>query len=185
MSFLINYSPVKRTFDISLSCIGLFLSVPLWILFSFAIWVEGGRPIFYIQVRVGKDNRLFEAIKFRTMGYKKKYSRLSGLLRTTALDELPQLINIIKGQMSFVGPRPLIPQEIQMTKGFNLRSTVPPGLTGLAQVLASKDAPISEKFNYDISYIKNQNIGLDILLILKSFKISLTRKWDVINNGLK
>ena len=79
----------------------------------------------------------------------------------------------------------MISREIQISEEFELRSTVLPGLTGLAQVSASKDAPVLEKFNYDILYIKNQNIALDILLILKSFGNSLNGKWDIINSGLK
>lgn len=185
MNLSIKYSIIKRASDISLSYIGLFFSLPFWVLLSFVIWLEDGRPIFYIQERVGKDNRLFKAIKFRTMHYGKGNSRLACLLRKTALDELPQVINIIKGEMSFVGPRPLIPQEIKMCDELNLRLSVLPGLTGLAQIFAAKDAPVLKKFNYDIFYIKKQNIVLDILLILKSFSISLSRKWDNIRNGSK
>lgn len=170
---------LKRAFDIFLSFLGLFFSLPLWILFSFAIYLKDGRPIFYLQERIGKDSKIFKAIKFRTLGYREESSVLAKFLRTTALDELPQLINILKGEMSFVGPRPLIPQELQMYKELNLRATVRPGLTGMAQVLAFKDAPVLEKFKYDIWYIKNQNIALDISLILKSFWLSLRKRWDV------
>jgi lipopolysaccharide/colanic/teichoic acid biosynthesis glycosyltransferase len=176
---------LKRPFDFSLALIGLTLIFPIWSLIVFLVWLEGDRPIFYVQERVGKNGALFKTVKFRTMGYRKKSSILAKFLRTTALDELPQLINIIKGQMSFVGPRPLIPQELQISEEFKLRSAVLPGLTGLAQVLVAKDAPVLEKLNYDIVYIKNQNIALDILLILRSFGISLNRKWDTLNNGLK
>jgi lipopolysaccharide/colanic/teichoic acid biosynthesis glycosyltransferase len=112
------------------------------------------------------------------MGYKKQNSRLAKLLRTTALDELPQLINIIKGQMSFVGPRPLIPEEIPQDEIISFRLKVRPGLTGIAQILVSKEAPIFKKAEYDLWYIKNQSIGLDISLIFKSFWYSITRRWD-------
>jgi len=176
---------LKRPFDFSLALIGLTLTFPIWSLIVLLVWLEGGRSIFYVQERVGRNSVLFKAIKFRTMGYRKNMSRLAKFLRATALDELPQLINIIKGEMSFVGPRPLIPQEIRVNEEFKLRSAVLPGLTGSAQVLVAKDAPVLEKLNYDIAYIKKQNIALDILLILKSFGISLNRKWDIINNGLK
>jgi len=175
---------LKRPFDFSLALIGLTLTFPIWSLIIFLIWLENGRPVFYIQERVGLESRIFKMMKFRTMGYRKKSSRLAKFLRTTALDEFPQLMNIIKGQMSFVGPRPLIPQEIQINEEFKLRSAVLPGLTGLAQVLVAKDAPVLEKLNYDILYIKNKNIVLDTLLILKSFGISLNRKWDTLNNFL-
>ena len=185
MKHLTAYQAIKRLFDICLSYIGIFVFSPLAVLSSFAVWLEDGRPIFYIQERVGKGGRLFKAIKFRTMDYKKQGSRLPLLLRTTALDEFPQLINIIKGQMSFVGPRPLVPQEIQRGREFDLRSAVPPGLTGLAQILARKDAPALEKFKYDIIYIENKNLFLDISLILRSFWISLARRWDIVNKALK
>lgn len=169
---------LKRLFDISLSSLGFFFFLPLWVLLSFAIWMEDGRPIFYLQGRVGKDNKTFKTVKFRTLGYKKKDSKLSKLLRTTALDELPQLINIFKGEMSFVGPRPLIPEEVQAYKELVLRSSVRPGLTGVAQVLVSKDASVLEKFKHDLWYINNRNFFLDISLILKSFWVSLRKKWD-------
>jgi len=182
---MLNTRVLKRSLDFFLALIGLTLAFPIWLLIILLIWLENGRPIFYIQERVGKDSKLFKAIKFRTMNYRRGNSRLASLLRKTALDELPQLINIIKGDMSFVGPRPLIPKEMKMCNELNLRLSVLPGLTGLAQILAAKDAPVLKKFNYDIFYIKNQNIALDILLILKSVGISLNRKWDIINSGLK
>lgn len=170
----------KRIFDLFLSCVGLFFLFPLWIIFSFAIWLEDGLPVFYIQERVGKNASIFGAIKFRTMYSKKKDSAIAKFLRTTALDESPQLINIIKGQMSFVGPRPLIPQEVNLGENLNLRSSITPGLTGIAQVATSKDAPITEKVKYDLWYKDNQSISLDMRLILKSFWVSLNRNWDTI-----
>lgn len=173
---------VKRIFDIVLSCSGLFLLTPLWIIFAFAIWLEDGFPVFYVQHRVGKNNRHFKTIKFRTMYYKKKSPVIAGFLRRTAMDESPQLINIIKGEMSFVGPRPLIPEEISLGENLDLRSSVCPGLTGVAQVVAAKDAPIAEKLKYDLWYIGNQSVWLDIRLILKSFWMSFNKRWDIISS---
>jgi lipopolysaccharide/colanic/teichoic acid biosynthesis glycosyltransferase len=172
---------LKRIFDLALSYIGLFFLFPLWIIFAFAIWLEDGLPIFYIQHRVGKKNRRFQTIKFRTMYYKKQSSAIAKFLRNTALDESPQLINIMKGEMSFVGPRPLIPQEIGLGENLHLRSRICPGLTGVAQVVAAKDAPITEKLKYDLWYIENQTIWLDIRLILKSFWMSFNKRWDIIS----
>jgi lipopolysaccharide/colanic/teichoic acid biosynthesis glycosyltransferase len=171
---------VKRIFDVLLSYLGLFFLSPFWIIFAFAIWLEDGLPIFYIQERVGKKARIFQAIKFRTIYYKKQNSGTAKFLRKTALDESPQLINIMKGEMSFVGPRPLIPEEINVGENLGLRSSICPGLTGIAQVVAPKDAPITEKIKYDLWYIENQSILLDIRLILKSFWMSLNRRWDII-----
>ena len=108
---------------------------------------------------------------------------MAKLLRRTALDESPQLINIIRGQMSFVGPRPLIPQEVNLCENQHLRCSVNPGLTGIAQLMAEKDAPVAEKLKYDLWYIEHQNIWLDIRLILKSFWMSLNRKWDIVRRA--
>ncbi|TRZ94572.1 hypothetical protein D4R78_06345, partial [bacterium] len=110
-------------------------------------------------------------------------------LRKTAMDELPQLLNILKGDMSFVGPRALRPMEIELTgtseaktifqvPGFKMRSSIRPGLTGVAQVFASRNLPRQEKFKYDLWYVKNRNIGLDIMLILRSVTITLSKRWD-------
>ena len=173
---------VKRISDIFLSYIGLFFLFPLWIIFAFAIWLEDGLPIFYIQERVGKKARIFRTIKFRTMYHKKQSSAIAKFLRNTALDESPQLINIMRGEMSFVGPRPLISQEINPGERVDLRSSICPGLTGIAQVVAPKDAPLAEKLKYDLWYIENQSMLLDMRLILRSFWMSLGRRWDIIKN---
>lgn len=136
--------------------------------------------MFYIQDRIGLNGKLFKLIKFRTINSKNgKVSRFTRLLRKTALDELPQLINILKGEMSFVGPRPLIPLEVNNTKNrADARLMIRPGLTGLAQIMVSKDAPVLEKLKYDLWYIKNQELMLDVALILRSFWISLSRRWE-------
>lgn len=178
MSFLKNYSKLKRLFDIFLSSTGLFFLSSLWVISSFAIWLQEGRPIFYLQDRVGLNGKIFKMLKFRTLGYKKADSRLALFLRRSALDELPQLINILKGEMSFVGPRPLVPEEVLGDKSADSRDTVKPGLTGAAQVFIAKDASVFEKSQYDYWYIQNRSFGLDIALILKSFWISLGRRWD-------
>jgi lipopolysaccharide/colanic/teichoic acid biosynthesis glycosyltransferase len=175
----------KRVFDLTLSCVGLFLSLPLWVLLCWVICLEDGPPIFYLQERLGKQGRIFKAIKFRTMAYGNQNPKLARLLRTSALDELPQLINIIKGEMSFVGPRPLIPQEVSPNEFASSRLSVLPGLTGAAQVRVAKDSPFSQKAKYDIWYIENRSLALDIMLILKSFWISLARRWDRVGGRLE
>lgn len=161
-----------------MSSTGLFISLPLVALVLAAIWLEDGRPIFYIQPRVGKGRKPFRLLKFRTMAYKKTDSRLAQFLRKTALDELPQLLNILKGEMSFVGPRPLIAEEIPVDGSFQQRFLVQPGLTGAAQVLTSRDALPCEKLKFDIWYIEQASLALDMMLILKSFWFSVNRKWD-------
>jgi len=194
---------MKRLFDIFLSSFGLILSSPLWLLFSLAIKIEDRGPIFYFQERVGKRGRIFRAIKFRSMikdaekhtgpvqaiEHDPRVTRVGKILRATAMDELPQLINILKGDMSFVGPRALRPEgkevygnpekrKIEDIPRYKKRLIVRPGLTGLAQVYLSTDAPRPKKFRYDIVYINRRTFLLDLKLILFSFIITFRGKWE-------
>jgi lipopolysaccharide/colanic/teichoic acid biosynthesis glycosyltransferase len=191
----------KRSFDILLSGLGLLLSSPLWLLFALAIKLEDGGPVFYGQRRVGRYGRQFKSWKFRSMvpnadqqlQAKDKDSRITKtgrLLRATAMDELPQLWNILVGDMSFVGPRALMPEEIEVNSngelvpmekipGYEFRHQVPPGLTGVAQIYAPRDIPRRNKFRYDRLYIQRQNFWLDIRLILLSFWITFRGSWEV------
>lgn len=193
---------MKRLFDILLSLFGLGISLPLWVISALLIWLSDGGPIFYVQERAGKHGRIFKGLKFRSMtecaeadiGPRQaqendaRITRIGILLRATAMDELPQLINILKGDMSFVGPRALVPVEIDKSdgrprgvwefEGFKERSSVRPGLTGLAQVLAPRDIERAEKFKYDIWYVRNQSLWLDIKIMLVSFMISIIGKWE-------
>lgn len=194
---------MKRLFDIGLSLVGLIGASPLWVLFSIAILLEDGWPIFYLQERVGKNGRIFKAIKFRSMikdaekesgpvqavENDPRVTRIGRILRATAMDELPQLVNILKGDMSFVGPRALRPKEkevhgnpetldIEKIPGYYERLTVRPGLTGMAQVYLPTDALRSEKFKYDLMYIKSQTFLLDLKLIFLSFWITFRGKWE-------
>jgi lipopolysaccharide/colanic/teichoic acid biosynthesis glycosyltransferase len=191
----------KRIFDFLLSLCGLVISVPLWIIVVLAIYLEDGRPIFFLQERVGKDSKKFKAIKFRTMKQintpypdidlleeDPRVTRTGRLLRMTAMDELPQLINIIKGDMSFVGPKALpyaIDDEeknrykyLDEIPGYETRIKVRPGLTGIAQIYVSKNASRRNKFRYDNIYVRKQNLWLDIRLILISFFITFRAKWE-------
>jgi len=170
---------MKRIFDFSLALIGLFISLPFWFIFSFSLWLKDGRPIFYIQERVGLGGGVFKLIKFCTMDPEnRERSKFANFLRKTALDELPQLINILKGEMSFVGPRPLVSEEIKENQAVNFRSMIRPGLTGTAQISVSRDYPILEKLKYDLWYIENQSLWLDIRIIVLSLLRSLGLKWD-------
>jgi len=192
---------LKRSFDIVFAGLALIVSFPLWIIISLAIYIEDPGPVYFIQKRVGKRGKLFQVIKFRTMKYCKnnKYldidleedtrvTRMGKVLRAIALDELPQLINILKGDMSIVGPRTL-PFEIEDGErsryknieeipGYYLRSQVCPGLTGLAQVYAPKDASRKNKFRYDNLYVRNMSFLLDLKLIFRSFWITFKGKWE-------
>ncbi len=194
---------LKRLFDIVLSAIGLICSSPLWILFGLAIILEDGLPIFYLQERVGRGGMTFKAIKFRSMikdaekgtgpvqavENDPRVTKVGRILRATAMDELPQLLNILKGDMSFVGPRALRPREkevygnpdeinIENVPGYKERLAVRPGLTGMAQVYLPTDALRSEKFQYDLLYIKKQSFLLDLKLIFLSFWITFRGKWE-------
>lgn len=175
---------LKRPFDFILSIIGMVISFPLWLISGFAIWLEDKGGIFYLQERIGKNSRFFKVIKFRSMreesGNNSRITNVGRILRVTALDELPQLINILKGDMSFVGPRPPVPQEVQLgQEELRIRFTVRPGLTGVAQILLPKEAPILEKAQYDIWYIKNQSFSLDLYLIFLSFLVTFRGRWEV------
>lgn len=193
---------LKRPFDIFLSSVGLILSSPLWLIFGLMIWLEDRGPIFYRQERIGKDGKIFRALKFRSMitdaeqeqgpiqakENDKRVTKVGRLLRSTAMDELPQLTNILKGEMSFVGPRALRPEEtennncnktsLQEFPGFSKRHSIRPGLTGLTQVYLPKDFPIKRKFRYDLLYIKNRSFWLDLKLIFLSFWITFRAKWE-------
>jgi lipopolysaccharide/colanic/teichoic acid biosynthesis glycosyltransferase len=194
---------LKRLFDIFLSTFGLICSSPLWILFGLAIILEDRLPIFYLQERVGRGGMTFKAIKFRSMikdaekgtgpvqavENDPRVTKVGRILRATAMDELPQLLNILKGDMSFVGPRALRPKErevhgnsaltkIENVPGYKERLTVRPGLTGMAQVYLPTDALRSEKFQYDLLYIKKQSFLLDLKLIFLSFWITFRGKWE-------
>lgn len=194
---------LKRLFDISLSSLGLIGSAPLWVLFSLAIIIEDGWPLFYSQERVGRNGRVFRALKFRSMirdaeketgpvqavENDPRVTRTGRILRKTAMDELPQLINILKGDMSFVGPRSLRPREkevhgsademnIEYIPGYRERLAVRPGLTGLAQVYLPTDALRREKFRYDLLYIEKQSFLFDLKLIFLSFWITFRGKWE-------
>jgi lipopolysaccharide/colanic/teichoic acid biosynthesis glycosyltransferase len=195
---------VKRLFDIGLSGVGIIGSLPLWGLFALAIKLEDRGPVFYRQERVGIQGVTFNALKFRSMipdaekglgavqaaEDDSRITKVGKFLRATAMDELPQLWNIFRGDMSFVGPRALRPNELEVKignpnkksmaeiTGYRERITVRPGLTGLAQVCLPSDAPRRHKFRYDLVYIKNQSFFFDLKLILLSFYITFRGKWE-------
>jgi lipopolysaccharide/colanic/teichoic acid biosynthesis glycosyltransferase len=179
------------------------LSLPLWGLIALAVKWEDGGPVFFRDRRVGRTGKGFSVLKFRTMvpdadrlyGPRQveeddpRVTRVGKLLRSTALDELPQLWNIFRGDMSFVGPRALRPGEIhsrgdgqftplESIAGYHERHAVPPGLTGVAQIYADRDVPPRQKFRYDRLYIRHQGFWLDVRLILLSFGITLRGRWE-------
>ena len=198
----------KRLLDLLLSGSGLIASAPLWAVIAGLIKLQDGGPVFFSQERVGRHGRTFRALKFRSMTvdaeaktgpiqsgeHDPRVTRLGRLLRATAMDELPQLWNIFRGDMSFVGPRALRPGEIDVNgrgvlerledvPGFRERTAVVPGLTGVAQIYASRDIVRRHKFRYDKLYIRRQSFWLDVRLIALSFWITFRGTWE--NRGGK
>jgi len=194
---------LKRALDVGLAGLGLLGSAPLWLAIALAIKLDDGGPVFYAQPRVGQGGRRFTSLKFRSMiadadarfGPRQagrrdsRVTRVGVLLRATALDELPQLWNILKGDMSVVGPRALLPAEIEVggngepvpletIPGYEARHRVRPGLTGVAQVYASRSLPRRQKFRFDLLYIRKQSLWLDVKLIILSFWITARGKWE-------
>ncbi len=194
---------LKRPFDIALSGLGLLLSSPLWLAIAAAVKLQDGGPVFYGQERVGRRGRVFRALKFRSMvvdaekgsgavqatAHDPRVTPVGRILRGTAMDELPQLLSIFKGDMSFVGPRALRPNEkevngdpdtrdIQDIPGYAERHAVRPGLTGLTQIFLPGDTPRRKKFRTDLLYIRRQSFWLDLKLIFLSFWITFRGKWE-------
>jgi lipopolysaccharide/colanic/teichoic acid biosynthesis glycosyltransferase len=194
---------VKRVLDVALSGLGLLVSSPFWAVFAAAIKLEDGGPVFFRQERVGRNGRIFTALKFRSMRpdaeaasgalqaseNDPRVTRVGRVMRATAMDELPQLWNILAGDMSFVGPRALRPREIEAVgetlvrledvPGYEHRICVTPGLTGIAQIYAPRDVRRRHKFRYDRLYVRKQSWLLDARLILLSFWISFLGTWEV------
>jgi lipopolysaccharide/colanic/teichoic acid biosynthesis glycosyltransferase len=194
---------VKRVLDVALSGLGLLVSSPFWAVFAAAIKLEDGGPVFFRQERVGRNGRIFTALKFRSMRpdaeaasgalqaseNDPRVTRVGRVMRATAMDELPQLWNILAGDMSFVGPRALRPGEIEAVgetlvrledvPGYEHRIRVTPGLTGIAQIYAPRDVRRRHKFRYDRLYVRKQSWLLDARLILLSFWISFLGTWEV------
>jgi lipopolysaccharide/colanic/teichoic acid biosynthesis glycosyltransferase len=193
---------MKRAFDAALAFLGILITAPLWLLCAALIRLEDGGPVFYTQERVGRRGCRFRALKFRSMRpdaeldsgplqarpADERVTWIGRVMRATALDELPQLWNILRGDMSFVGPRALRPGEIERegdavvaleaVPGYDTRTAVRPGLTGIAQVYAPRDISRRYKFKYDALYVRQQSFWLDMRLILLSFWISFRGTWE-------
>src|SRR5215470_1896315 len=194
---------LKRGFDLLLSGVGLVLSAPVWGIIALAVKLQDGGPVFFSQQRWGRHQSRFGVLKFRTMvpnastaavsvqatEHDPRVTTVGRILRATALDELPQLLNIWRGEMSFVGPRALPINERQGREekgdvpddkipGFHERLQVRPGLTGIAQIFAPRDVARRNKFRYDMLYIRRQSFWLDLKLVLLSFWITFRGAWE-------
>jgi lipopolysaccharide/colanic/teichoic acid biosynthesis glycosyltransferase len=200
--------PIKRLFDIVFSLSVLILCAPVYLLLAGSIALTSSGAVFFIQKRVGKNHQPFYCIKFRTMipdadlhlqelmaqsdalrqefsaNFKLKQdpriTRIGKFLRITNLDEFPQFINVLKGEMSVVGPRPLVPEELERYgKDIDRVLTIRPGITGLWQVSGRNDLPYDERIRIDVRYVKDRNFWLDLQIVCKTILLTVMTK----NNG--
>ena len=179
---------VKRLLDITISLIALIFLLPLMSLIYLLVIINLGSPAFFLQERVGKDNKIFKMIKFRTMknstdkngnllSDNERVTKFGGFLRSFSLDELPELINILKGDMSLVGPRALLVKYLGLYNDEQIRRhEVLPGLTGWAQINGRNSITWSEKFKLDVWYVDNWSLWLDIKIFFLTFWKVLKRE---------
>ena len=179
---------IKRTLDLILSLMALIVLMPLMIIIGILVRINLGSPIIFKQKRPGKNEKIFTLYKFRTMTDKRDIdgnllpdeyilTKFGKFLRSTSLDELPELINIIKGDMAIVGPRPLLVEYLPYyTEEEKHRHDVRPGLTGLAQVNGRNAISWEEKLKYDTEYIKEISFYSDLKIIFKTIKKTIKRK---------
>ncbi len=182
---------VKAVFDRLLALVGLIILLPLFAVIALLIRLDSPGPVFFRQMRVGKDGRLFRIYKFRTMVVNAekiglgvhtraddpRITRVGKVLRKLSLDELPQLINILRGEMSFVGPRPTLPyQVLRYSPRQKGRLLVLPGVTGWAQIHGRKALTWPARIEYDIWYVEHWSLWLDLLILLRTLPAVLTAR---------
>ena len=185
---------VKRAFDIALSILLLLLALPVMLLAAVAIFCESGGPIFFLQERVGRGGRPFLCVKFRSMGIDaegdgiarwasvndSRVTRVGRLLRKSRIDELPQLFNVLSGEMSLVGPRPERPSFVsglkEQIRFYDVRHSIKPGVTGWAQIRYPYGSSVEDsqrKLQYDLFYVKNHSLALDVLILMETVRVVL------------
>ena len=186
---------VKRILDFTLSLLALIVLSPLMLIIYILVRIKLGKPAIFKQQRPGKNEKIFTLYKFRTMTDARdkegnllpdseRLTKFGKILRSTSLDELPELINILKGDMAIVGPRPqLIRDMIFMTNEQRKRHSVRQGLTGLAQINGRNNITWEEKIDYDLQYIKNITFISDLKIILKTIE-KVFRKEDIATEGM-
>lgn len=185
---------IKRTIDILASSIGLLVLSPVLIIVGILIRVKLGSPIFFTQDRLGKDGKVFKMIKFRTMldatdkwgeplPDEDRLTPFGKAIRSASLDELPELVNVLKGDMSLVGPRPLLVEYLPLySKEQMRRHEALPGITGWAQINGRNNISWAEKFKLDVWYVDNQSLLLDIkVLFLTIYKV--VKRYDINQEG--
>ncbi len=181
---------IKPLFDFLAALMGLLLISPVFVVVTLALAIANSGKPFFFQRRPGKGERIFTIVKFKTMNDKKdaqgrllpdaqRLTAVGRLVRKTSLDEIPQLINVLKGDMSFVGPRPLLPEYLPLyNETQRKRHEVKPGITGWAQVNGRNAISWEQKFDYDVWYVKNQSWAVDLKILL------LTAKKVVVSEGI-
>lgn len=184
------YFTFKRAADIALSLLGIVVLSPFMILIGTIIRADSKGKALFVQERVGRNGKKFMMYKFRTMhrdssgqefapksSQDERVTRFGKFLRRTSLDELPQLFNILSGEMAVVGPRPEMPFIVQnYTDLQRARLLVKPGLTGLWQLAGRKDLPLHENVEFDLYYIEKQSLALDLIIFLKTFSVVFSGK---------
>lgn len=179
---------MKRIFDLFFSLIFLILLSPVILFFCLAVKISMGSPILFLQERPGLNGKLFKIIKFRTMKSSKeskvdttldiiRTTKLGNFMRSYSIDELPELLNVIKGDMSLVGPRPLLKEYLSQYNSLQIkRHRARPGITGWAQINGRNEISWEKKFEFDNWYIENQSILLDIKIIFLTFILVISKK---------
>jgi len=196
---------LKRAFDIVVSATALIVLSPLIALVALAVRLESPGPVLFRQQRVGRDGKLFDILKFRTMRVDpgedpqapapvpdvedfdsyvfdplyggKRYTRIGGLMRSTSLDELPNLWNVLRGDMSIIGPRPDVPELVSQYKPeYHRRHRVKPGITGLAQVNGRASLTYEEIMDYDLKYVDEHSFVRDLTILARTLPAVLSRK---------
>lgn len=184
---------IKIVADFLAALLLLVVTSPIFILAVLGLTIANRGKPFFLQIRPGKNEKLFKIIKFKTMNDKKdadglllpdadRLTLLGKLVRKTSLDELPQLLNVLKGEMSLVGPRPLLPEYLPLyTEEQKKRHTVKPGITGLAQVRGRNQMLFSERFKNDVIYVENQSFFLDFKILLLTISSVLFRSKTIVH----
>jgi len=172
----------KRLFDFFISFVGFICLLPIFLTICVLLFLANSGKPFFFQIRPGKNGKLFKIIKFKTMNDKKgkdgnllpdfkRLTKIGKFVRKTSLDEIPQLLNVIKGDMSLIGPRPLLPEYLSLyNKNQNKRHEVRPGITGWAQINGRNAISWSQKFEFDVWYVKNLSFLLDLKILFLTIK---------------
>jgi undecaprenyl phosphate N,N'-diacetylbacillosamine 1-phosphate transferase len=181
----------KEVFDRSIAIIALVVLSPLFIIISVLIKLDSRGPVYFIQERAGVKGKLFNSIKFRTMVHKaaesglglniragdERITKIGKLLRSWSLDELPQLINVLRGDMSIVGPRPTLPYQVEHYDDFQRRRLlVKPGITGWAQVNGRNAISWEQRIKLDVWYVENRSLRVDVAILFKTIRVVIRKE---------